>query len=653
MFLMEGLHIDFPLSDLKFYYMYSVDNKITDRKFNPIAIGRLVYEKNNHSFCLVNQSKAFKALMASLGLIDFDAFIAFFGKVFYGEPNNTDWLLHDSCNSFLCSFEQKTYTHLYINYIDDTDFIIHFEAGMAELTDNGTNELHEFENARGFNKQDILNESQRMLYTLFSNLPGMAYRCKNDKDWTMEMVSDGCLQLTGYLPEQLINNAQIAFNDIIRADFQKHLWVKWQAVLSEHEYFEEEYPIVLPDGSEKWVFERGCGVFDASGELIALEGYITDIDTLKKASLEVAKSNEYFATIFNSINDAVIIHDFPNGVIHDVNQRACELFGYSHEEFLLMDLGQLSSGKFEYTPEKALSLLNRAVNIGPQVVEWFVRNSQDYDFWVEANVCYANFGSTQKIVITIRDIQERRHAQEVLRKSEEDLKELNALKDKFFSIIAHDLKSPFNAILGFSELLTNDYDSYSEADRKRQIQNVYDAANTAYKLLQNLLDWARLQIGRFETRMAKLELSSIVNELIGMCRSIAADKNILLVSEVNYGTFIMADHHMLASVLRNLLVNAIKFSFQGGEIRVSVNPVPQQGFLELSIIDSGVGIHPDDLVKLFKLEYKVQQQGTAKESGTGLGLIISSDLIKAMGGTIGVESKLGVGSRFWVLLAQP
>ncbi len=641
------------LLDLILSSMYSIDNKIINRKTNPIAIGRLVYEQDNYSFCLVNQSKAFEAFTASLGLFDFDAFVDFFSKSFADEPSNTFWLLTDSSNPVQFTFEHQIYNQLYINYIDDTDFIIRFEAQANELAINGTDKLEVLPNPIDFTKQDVLNESQRMLYTLFSNLPGMAYRCKNDKDWTMEMVSDGCYQLTGYQPNELLNNAHIAFNDIIRPDFQTHLWTKWQTVLAQHEYFEEEYPIVLPDGSEKWVFERGCGVFDANGVLIALEGYITDIDRLKKASLQVTKSYEYFVTIFNSINDAVFIHDFPNGAIQDINQKACELFGYSHDELLQMDLGQLSSGKNDYTHEKALGLLERAVNEGPQVVEWYARNSQNQDFWVEANVCFANFGSTQKIVITIRDIQERKHAQDVLRKSEEDLKELNALKDKFFSIIAHDLKSPFNAILGFSELLTSDYDSYSEADRKRQVQNVYEAANTAYKLVQNLLDWARLQIGRFETRMVNVELSSVINEIIGLCRSIAAEKNIHVVSEVNYGTFVMADQHMLSSVLRNLLINAIKFSFRGGEIRLNVNTFAQPGFLEVNIIDSGVGIQPDDMAKLFKLEYKVKQQGTAKEIGTGLGLIISSDLIKAMGGKIGVESQLGVGSRFWFLLAQP
>lgn len=633
--------------------MYSIDNRIIDRKTKPIAFGRLVYEQKNCSFCLVNENEAFKAFAASLGLYDFEAFVAFFSKAISGEPSNTLWLLNDSAYAVNYTFEHTTYNQLYINYINDTDFIIHFEPQTKVLTNPSIDKHEVLADPINVTKQDMPNESQRMLYTLFSNLPGMAYRCKNDKDWTMEMVSDGCYQLTGYQPEELLFNAKIAFNDIIRPDFQTHLWTKWQYVLSQHEYFEEEYPIVLPDGSEKWVFERGCGVFNADGGLIALEGYITDIDNLKKASLQVAESYAYFVTIFNSINDAVVILDFPNGAIHDVNQRACELFGYSRDELLQMDLGQLSSGKNDYTHEKALGLLERAVNVGPQLVEWYARNSQNQGFWVEANVCFANFDSTQKIVITIRDIQERKHAQDVLRKSEEDLKELNALKDKFFSIIAHDLKSPFNAILGFSELLTNDYDSYSETDRKRQIQNVYEAANTAYKLVQNLLDWARLQIGRFEKTMVKVELSSIVNEIIGACRTIAMDKGIHVVSEVNYGTFVMADQHMLSSVLRNLLVNAIKFSFRGGEVRIHVKPSHQPGFWEVSIIDSGVGINPEDLPKLFKLEYKVQQQGTAKELGTGLGLIISSDLIKAMGGTIGVESQMGVGSRFWFLLAQP
>jgi PAS domain S-box-containing protein len=631
--------------------MYSIDNKIVGRNAHPAAFGKLMYNQHVTTLEVVKENKAFIELREFFRCKDFLSFVSFINPLVESISGNKEWYLAD------CSFLIQPITEgafkLYLNYIDDTEFILRLESESAEHVHNAADHASLSPDDKNCQHAYALNESQRMLFTLFSNLPGMAYRCKNDKDWTMEMVSDGCLQLTGYKPSDLINNATIAFNDIIKPEFQNHLWVKWQKVLAQHEYFEEEYAIVLPDGSEKWVFERGCGVFDTNNVLCALEGYITDIDKLKKASLQVAQSNEYFMTIFNSINDAVFIHDYPSGEINDVNQRACELFGYPREQMLKMEVGQLSALDNTYEQSKALEVIHKAVSIGPQVLEWHARNSAGKEFWVEVNACFASFGQSPKVVITVRDIQERKQAQEVLRRSEEDLKELNAIKDKFFSIIAHDLKSPFNAILGFSELLTNDYDCYSETDRKRQIQNISDAANIAYKLLQNLLDWARLQIGRFEKKLVAIELSSLVNETIGICRPNAVEKNITVVSEIKYGMVVMADSQMLSSVLRNLLMNAVKFSFKGGEIRILAKPSHLPGQLEISILDTGVGIHPDDLAKLFKLEYKVQQQGTAKELGTGLGLIISSDFVKAMGGSIGVESQLGVGSRFWFSLQEP
>jgi PAS domain S-box-containing protein len=631
--------------------MYNIEYKIVNKNAHPTAIGSWVDNQNVTTLELVKENKAFVELRRSFHCKDFQSFFAFIEPWVDSISGNKDWYMSD-CSFIIQPLPDKVYK-LYLNYIDDTEFILRLESEYADNEHHVAMPAPMFPEDMNCQHAYALNESQRMLYTLFSNLPGMAYRCKNDKDWTMEMVSDGCYQLTGYKPSDLINNATIAFNDIIKPEFQNHLWVKWQKVLAKHEYFEEEYAIVLPDGSEKWVFERGCGVYDSNNVLCALEGYITDIDKLKKASLHVAQSNEYFMTVFNSINDAVFIHDYPSGVIHDVNQRACELFGYPREQMLKMEVGQLSALDNAYEQSNALEVIHKAVSIGPQVLEWHARNSAGKEFWVEVNACYANFGQSPKVVITVRDIQERKQAQEVLRQSEEDLKELNAIKDKFFSVIAHDLKSPFNAILGFSELLANDYDSYSEADRKRQIHNISDAASIAYKLLQNLLDWARLQIGRFEKKLVHVELSGLVNETIGICRPIAVEKNITVISEIKYGIVVMADPQMLSSVLRNLLMNAIKFSFKGGEIRILAKPHHLQGQLEISFIDAGVGIHPDDVSKLFKLEYKVQQQGTARELGTGLGLIISSDFVKAMGGTIGVESQLGVGSRFWFSLQEP
>jgi len=228
-----------------------------------------------------------------------------------------------------------------------------------------------------------LQESERKLDTLLANLPGMAYRCKNDKDWTMEFVSKGCFKLTGYQPEELLNNAAHSYNEIISPEFRDYLWRKWQQVLEQKTTFEDEYSIITATGEVKWVWESGNGVFNDKGELLALEGFIMDISEQKSA-----------------ISDII--------------------------------------------------------------------------------------------------------------KSEKVLKESNATKDKFFSIIAHDLKGPLHALQGFSELLKDGYTDYSDEDRIRYIRNIHEVAEQLNKLLQNLLDWSRSKTGRIEFHPENKYLSLIV-----------------------------------------------------------------------------------------------------------------------------------------------
>ncbi|MBN1338090.1 MAG: tetratricopeptide repeat protein [Bacteroidales bacterium] len=264
------------------------------------------------------------------------------------------------------------------------------------------------------------------------------------------------------------------------------------------------------------------------------------------------------------------------------------------------------------------------------------------------NTFYNADGSVSGILGIILNITERKKAELRMQQSEKELLEANATKDKFFSIIAHDLSNPFSAILGFSRLLLDEYQYYNEKEIRAMIENIFKATESSSRLLQNLLEWSRSQSNRFEMHCETIDLSILVNENIKFFNSMARVKKIKLSSSVAYNTLVYADRNMINTVLRNLISNSIKFTGQGGKVAVSA--YPSNGFVEVCVEDSGTGISPEDLPRLFRIDEQVRQKGTANESGTGLGLILCREFVEKNGGIIRVESQLNQGSRFFFSL---
>lgn len=238
-----------------------------------------------------------------------------------------------------------------------------------------------------------------------------------------------------------------------------------------------------------------------------------------------------------------------------------------------------------------------------------------------------------------------------IRESEEGLRILNAAKNKFFSIISHDLKSPFHMVMGYSQLLSKDYDSYSDEDRRKFAQNIYKSANTIFRLLSNLLDWSRSQTDRITFNPIEIEFILIYDNVVNLLKSNADQKNITLRANFDEGQIIYADPVMLETVIRNLVNNAIKYTLDGGAIAVSVNETDEK--ITIRVEDDGIGIQSENLEKLFQIDSKVKQKGTHNEDGSGIGLILCKELIDKHQGRIWAESNLGDGSCFFVELPRP
>jgi len=233
---------------------------------------------------------------------------------------------------------------------------------------------------------------------------------------------------------------------------------------------------------------------------------------------------------------------------------------------------------------------------------------------------------------------------EKLKQTNEELEKLNATKDKFFSIIAHDLRNPINAILGFSELLSINYDDIADEKKIELNKIIYTSTKNVNNLLENLLQWSRSQTNRIKFEPVLFDISGIINENLILSKPNIRKKSLIINTEfVNYNK-VYADKNMTSAIIRNLLTNSIKFSNPLGEITIS--SVLNNGFLEVSVTDKGIGMTDDVAKKLFRIDMAHSTYGTSGEKGTGLGLIICKEFIDKHGGQIFVETEPNKGSKF-------
>lgn len=247
----------------------------------------------------------------------------------------------------------------------------------------------------------------------------------------------------------------------------------------------------------------------------------------------------------------------------------------------------------------------------------------------------------------IANVIYRKQYEEKLRESEQELIELNRSKDRLFSIIAHDLKSPFTALLGFSEMMYEEAETLSQEEVKLFSGNINKVAKNVHELLENLLHWSRFQTGNFSYNAEKIDLGNVVKEVFNLYSNIALSKNINLINEITDNSeeiFVYGDNGMLNLSLRNLIGNGIKFTNEHGS--VTVKALREKDSVRISVIDTGVGMKQANISKLFKVDVPFTTQGTGKEKGTGLGLILCREMIEKNNGKLSIISEPGKGSNF-------
>ncbi len=254
--------------------------------------------------------------------------------------------------------------------------------------------------------------------------------------------------------------------------------------------------------------------------------------------------------------------------------------------------------------------------------------------------------SNQKIEQTL---QEKDNLINELQDTQNQLQETIKAKDKFFSIISHDLRGPFSGFLGLTDMMAKDLEDLSLRELRKMSQAIYKSANSVYKLLDDLLQWSRLQLGKIPYNPEKITLKEIINNSLYTLRELATNKEIKLLIDVPDDFSVFCDRNMVTGVFRNLVTNGIKFTHRGGYVKIFINKV-EEDFVEIAVEDNGIGI-PDDIKdKLFRLDTQVSTKGTEKETGSGLGLILCKEFVEKHGGIMYFNSKENEGTTFFFTL---
>ncbi len=361
---------------------------------------------------------------------------------------------------------------------------------------------------------------------------------------------------------------------------------------------------------------------------------------IKELQLE---SEERFRQLIKNSFDMIVLIG-ADGIQHYVSESCEKILGYKPEE--LTNIPVIEKMIHPDDREKTMQGLQEIVaKKGVGGVQYRHRHKNGSWVYLEAfGTNQLDNPAVQSVVLNVRDITERKHIEQVLKESEARLSEMNATKDKFFSIIAHDLKSPFNSILGFSELLAEQVQKGDYNGIEKYASVIQHSSGRAMELLTNLLEWARSQTGRMEFQPEFFELNVLVKEVLALLENVAQQKSITIINNLPGILPVFADRKMVGTILRNLISNGIKFTHRGGEIRISSQE--DDGKMVVSVSDSGVGISREVLEKLFRIEENHTTAGTKNEKGTGLGLLLCKEFVEMQGGKIWVESEVGNGSTF-------
>lgn len=467
-------------------------------------------------------------------------------------------------------------------------------------------------------------------------------------DGKIKLISDKLVIMHGYTVEEKEAYYGKSIFDFIDSSNHKLLIENIQKLLAgESDRLPTEYLAIKKDKSRFHIDVKASVINDSDGKPESILYVERDITERKLAEEEQQQSNQKLEAIISATPDGIGMISL-DGKLLLMSDKLPEMYGYSIEQKDEL----IGRSVFDFIHPSNHQMLKdnvRKLLAGEsdnKLTEYLALKKDNSRFYIDVHstVLFDSNGMPTSILFVERDITERKHAESIIQQQYNQLNELNNTKDKFFSIIAHDLKSPFQSLLSSSELLATEIETLSNEEIIFFSKGINNSLKNLFGLLENLLQWSMMQRNILEYNPVSLNLNDTVNNIIEISNQSAVKKNVLISNNVDSRIFVNADVDMLRSIVQNLITNAIKFTPSEG--RIIVSSIEQDDFVEVSVQDTGIGMEPYKSSELFNFNSLYTTNGTSGEKGTGLGLSLCKEFVERNGGKIWVESELGKGSKF-------
>lgn len=507
-------------------------------------------------------------------------------------------------------------------------------------------------------EQEVM-ETQERFSDFFKNAP-IGFHIFGP-DQIIVDINDAELEMIGYSRDEIVGKTTWA--DLIIPEERQQFKEHWHDIISKGHVGNLEYTLVHKDGHHINVILNASSRFDKNGNLINTRGSVLNITERKQAeqALQVSESN--YRSIFNSVNDAIFVHDIEAAKILHTNEKASEMFGYTKEQLLKLTVTDLSLGEHPYTQEEAQRLVRKTAEEGPQLVEWIVKQKNGQLFWAEVSLRVAVIEGENRVLAILRDITERKEAEQATYNLNKELEAKNKELESILYAVSHDLKSPLVNIQGFGYELSQSYDLIRSALTSKgkaaemekgvdialneDIPNALDFILTSSikmdSLLSGLLDYCRLGTAAMDLRTIDMNtmMTDVSENIEYQIKETKAEVDIEPLPSCP------GDPSQINRVFTNLVTNALKFLDESrpGQIRICGRSQDDQSIY--CVEDNGIGIAPEHQEEIFEIFYQLEPE---KRKGDGLGLTIVKRIIDRHNGRIWVESEKGKGSKIFVSL---
>ena len=464
-----------------------------------------------------------------------------------------------------------------------------------------------------------------------------------DGNGTIEFVNPKYCQLTGYSREEVIGqNPNIAQSGLTPNETYEKLW---DTILAGKEW-RGELLNKKKNGDLYWEYMSISQIKNAKGEITNFIAVKDDITDRKKAEEELRDVSARLALATRTGGVGVWEYDLANNSLLWDDQMFA-LYGIRKGDFSSI-----------YQAWRA-GLHPDDIDRGDREIQMAIRGEKEFDtefrvVWPDgsihtikalASVQLDEAGRSVRMIGTNWDISEQKRTELEIKLQNEELQKINSEKDKFFSIIAHDLRGPLGNFMGMTEMLTDESYNFPESERKKIIEGLSRSARNTFSLLVNLLEWSQMDRGLTDFKPQKLDLTQTISECTSILEDSAKLKRIELIVQITNEPVVFADKNMLQTVIRNLISNAIKFTPKGGKVSVSAQSSADNMAL-ISVRDTGIGMTKEMLDNLFRIDASTKRPGTSGELSTGLGLLLCKEFVEKLNGTIAVESEPNIGTVF-------